>query len=254
MTAKGETHLLSGAYALDALTPQEVQAVEAAMRDSEELRGEVVGLVDTAVALGLALPPVAPPAAMRASLLAAIEDVPQLPAEDVVEPEERPAVQPLLPVGEHRAPRRRRRLLRRPAVLLTAAGLAVLLFGGGVLVQRAMIEPQLEYSRIVAAADHRTSTATVIGGGRATVEWSRSEGATAVTITGVKVPSGQVLQLWTVGDGGPVSAGVYEPDADARYDLLHQVPAAGEQLAVSVEPAGGSERPTKVVASVALKA
>ena len=245
MTVDRETHLLSGAYALDALTPQEARAVEIAMRDSEELRGEVVGLVDTAVALGLALQPVAPPPAMRASLLAAIEDVPQLPAEQAVEPEPVAApAQPLLAVGSHLAPRRRRRLMRRPAVLLAAAGLAVLLFGGGVLVQRAMIEPQLEYSRVVAAADAETATHELRGGGVMTVAWSKSEGATAVSLKGVTVPSGKVLQLWNVRDGAVSSAGLYEPDQDAQGELIHRLPAPGEQLAVSVEPAGGSKQPT----------
>lgn len=255
MTEKDETHLLSGAYALDALTSAEARALESAMADSEELRGEVVGLVDTAVALGLAVPPAAPPAALRASLLAAIDATPQLPADE--EPARAASVTPIgersLRGSDHVA-RRRRGLLRRPAVLLTAAAVAVLLFGGGVLVRGAMVEPQLEYSRIIAAADHHESTAAVIGGGTATVQWSRSEGAAAVTVSGVEVPSGRVLQLWTVRDGVATSAGLYDPESDAQYELLHRVPQVGQQLAVSVEPAGGSAQPSKVVASVALRA
>lgn len=246
MTARDEVHLLSGAYALGAVDAEEARLVEAAMAESEELRHEIVGLSDTAVALGLAVPAQNPPPALRASLLAAIESLPQEP----VAPEARPDVAR----AAHVAPRRRRRMRRLPAVLLTGAVAAILLFTGGALVQRAMVEPQLSYSALVAATDHQQRTATVIGGGVATVDWSRSVGATAVTVKDVRLPSGQVLQLWTVRDGVATSAGVFRPESDQQYELLHTVPAVGQQLAVSVEPAGGSTTPTKVVASVALKA
>ena len=73
MTKRDDAHLLSGAYALDAVTPEEAELVESAMEHSEELRSEVVGLTDTAVALGLGLPPVAPRPQLRASILDAIQ-------------------------------------------------------------------------------------------------------------------------------------------------------------------------------------
>ena len=265
MSDKDEAHLLSGAYALDALTPEEAQALEAAMAESEELRGEVIGLVDTAVALGLAVPAATPPPALRAALLSALDETPQLAPEpgpvrmgpaatgpvQVQVAEAGSSAAPVVGIGltrreGHLAPRRRPRM-RRPALLLSMAAVAVLLFGGGVLVQRAVVEPQLQYSHIVAASDAQSATHPVVGGGTAEVTWSRSQNGTAVVLKDVDVPTGHVLQLWHVRGGSVTSAGLYEPTADGQYEVLAGVPTAGEQLAVSIEPAGGSTRPTGAV-------
>ncbi|MFD1721374.1 anti-sigma factor domain-containing protein [Amnibacterium endophyticum] len=234
MNERQEIHLLSGAYALDAVTDEERAALLDAMRESEELRGEVVGLTDTAVALGLSVAPVAPRPALRAALLEAIEHTPQ--DAPVQEPEPRLAAAP------HVAPRRRRRLLRRPSVLLAAAAVAVLLFGGGVIVQRALVQPDLQYSAIVAGADGPPVVREVRGGGEATLYSSRDEGGSAIVVKGVDVPEGRVLQVWSVQGDRVVSAGLYE--TGDHYRVIEHVPVPGERIAVSVEPAGGSEQPT----------
>lgn len=230
MTDRDEVHLLSGAYALDALDAAEAARVEAAMAESEELRHEVVGLSDTAVALGLAVSPFAPPPALRGRLLDAIDGLPQ-------EAPDQPAAE--VPVaassGAHVAPRRRRRLLRRPGVLLAAAVAAVALFSGGFLVQRTLLEPQGTYARITTAADVQKASGNVGDGGTATVYWSKSVGRTAVVLNGVTAPSGKVLQLWSMRGRSITSEGLYEPQAGEHYEVLPGVPAAGEKLAVSIE-------------------
>ncbi|GAA4750979.1 anti-sigma factor [Amnibacterium soli] len=255
MTKRDDAHLLSGAYALDAVTPEEAELVQSAMEHSEELRSEVVGLTDTAVALGLGLPPVAPRPQLRASILDAIQTLPQLPApaQEAEAPHEEPAiVQTAMPAGAHVVPARRRRR-RRPMALLAAAATAVLLFGGGFLVQRTLLEPQSEYTAVVAAADVQSARATVPGGGVVKVSWSKSEHRTAVSVSGVKAPSGKVLQLWSVRGGTATSAGLYE-DGD-RFALITGTPSSGERLAVTVEPDGGSTQPTsEPIAAVPLDA
>jgi len=255
MTKRDEAHLLSGAYALDAVTPEEAELVESAMEHSEELRSEVVGLTDTAVALGLGLPPVAPRPQLRASILDAIQTLPQLPAleqEPAAQPDEPAAVQSAMPVGAHVVPARRRRR-RRPMALRAAAATAVLLFGGGFLVQRTLLEPQSEYTAVVAAADVQTVKTPVSGGGIVKISWSKSEHRTAVSLSGVEAPSGKVLQLWSIRGGTVTSAGLYE-DSD-RFALITGTPSSGEQLAVTVEPDGGSTQPTgRPIAAVKLDA
>ena len=254
MTKREDVHLLSGAYALDAVTEEEAALVEAAMVQSEELRSEVVGLSDTAVALGLGTAPVAPPAALRARLLDAIDALPQQPAEetaesvepasadgprsDAVVPEE--TVVAAVPAGDHLAPRRRRR--HRPMAALALVAAAVVLFSGGFLVQRTLLEPQREYTSLQTASDRQTVTGKVAGGGIATVTWSPSEHRTSVELTGVTPPSGKVLQLWSVRGDTITSAGLY--DGGQRYALIAGTPSSGEVLAVSVEPDGGSTQPT----------
>jgi anti-sigma-K factor RskA len=235
MTDRDDAHQLSGAYALHAVDAEEAALVEAAMRESEDFRSEVVGLSDTAVALGAAATPVAPPAGLRARLLDALDSVPQ----DAAEAE--PVVE--MPVGDHRvAPRRARRRRMRPMAWLAVGAAAVVLFGGGFFAQRALLEPQREYSSIQAAADKVTRSHEIPGGGIATVSWSKSEHRTAVVLNGVTVPSGKVLQLWSMRGDVVTSAGLYA--AGDNYELISGTPSAGEYLAVSVEPDGGSIRPT----------
>lgn len=263
MTNQHEAHLLSGAYALHAVTRDEAALVEAAMAESEELHGEVIGLIDTAVTLGLAVPRTAPPAAMRARLLEAIGSLPQEPASsDSVDGDAAggdlgrgdPGLRALVNGvpdrtrpdavldGRHLASRRRRRM-RRPVVLLASAAAALALFSGALAVQRAAMQPQADYDRIVAAADHEQATARVSGGGTVKVLWSDSARHTAVSLSGVHVPAGKALQVWSIRGGTTVSDGLY-PGGDAAHKVIDGAPAAGEQLAVSIEPAAGSRQPT----------
>jgi anti-sigma-K factor RskA len=50
-----------------------------------------------------------------------------------------------------------------------------------------------------------------------------------------------VYQLWAIVDGTMTSAGLVE-DKDAGAHMA--MPAAGTQVAITVEPAGGSQEPT----------
>ncbi|MBW4041399.1 MAG: anti-sigma factor [Acidobacteria bacterium] len=246
---------MSGAYALDALNAEEAALVEAAMRESEDLHSEVVGLSDTAVALGMALPPLTPPPALRARLLDAIETTPQLAAAPVSysQPESDPQpevdaqpaadvepVRTVMPVGDHVVRRRRRRM--RPMAWLAVAAAAMVLFGGGFFVQRTLLEPQSEMTALIAAPDVQKAAAELTGGGVAKVYWSKSEHRTAVVLNGVAAPAGKVLQLWSIRGGVATSAGLYE--SSQHYALISGTPSSGEYLGVTVEPEGGSVHPT----------
>ncbi|MGH3282625.1 MAG: zf-HC2 domain-containing protein, partial [Trebonia sp.] len=65
-----ELHLLTGAYAADALPPAEAAAFERHLRRCHACADEVRGLRETAARLALATA-IAPPPAMRAQVLAA---------------------------------------------------------------------------------------------------------------------------------------------------------------------------------------
>ena len=77
MTDREELHLLSGAYALNALEGDEKARFEAYLLTSEETRTEVASLSDTAVRIGLSTAPVAPPTDLKARLMAQIAVTPQ---------------------------------------------------------------------------------------------------------------------------------------------------------------------------------
>ena len=51
--------------------------------------------------------------------------------------------------------------------------------------------------------------------------------------------------IWLIGDDGPVSAGVFQPDADGgALVLLDGAVRPGLVLGLTIEPAGGSVAPT----------
>ena len=70
---------LSGAYALHALDADDTATFEAHLAESEWARIEAAELSDTAVALGLAVAPVQPSAAVKANLMSLLASTPQLP-------------------------------------------------------------------------------------------------------------------------------------------------------------------------------
>jgi anti-sigma-K factor RskA len=71
---------LAGGYALHALDAQDTAAYEAHLAESERARIETAELNDTAAALGLAVAPVQPSAALKTNLMSMLASTPQLPA------------------------------------------------------------------------------------------------------------------------------------------------------------------------------
>ncbi|MCU1474556.1 anti-sigma factor [Amnibacterium sp.] len=251
MKSSDDAHLLSGAYALDAVSSEEAAEFEAEMRSSEELRGEIAGLTDTAVVLGLSVPPAEPPPALRARLLDLIDTTPQLPAvapdAESAAPAESLTVAERMPSGAHQAPHRTRR--RRPVLLLAVAAVAVLLFGGGLLAGRMLLTPGSSQTtsaltRITTASDVQRTEAAVAGGGTATVYWSQSVNESAVVLNGVQKPADHSLQMWVVSGASAKSVGLFDPPTGQNYEVMKGALGSKQRVAVTVEPAGGSTQPT----------
>ncbi|MEL4320688.1 anti-sigma factor [Leifsonia sp. YIM 134122] len=76
----GDEHALSGSYALDAVDAEERARYERALLESDQLREEAAGFADTAALLGSSVPPVTPPPALKASIMAQLSGLSQLPA------------------------------------------------------------------------------------------------------------------------------------------------------------------------------
>jgi anti-sigma-K factor RskA len=227
-------HLLAGAFAVDALDGDERAAFEAHLPGCPECTDEVRGLQATAARLGSA-EAVAPPESLRRSVLAEIARTPQ----------ERPAV-------ETRAvPVRRRRGVRILAA--AAAVLAVVAIGLSALLlqarsdRAALAARQQELTDVITAADARTKSGAVAGGGRAAVVVSDSrQQAAFVGVDLASPPSGHVYQLWFIGsDGKAASAGTFSPGANGNAAVLMQGdPAGAAAVGLTVEPDGGSPQPT----------
>jgi anti-sigma-K factor RskA len=223
-----DVHALAGAYALDALPPEEASDFAAHLADCAACQQEVAELQVTAAQLGLTVAQ-APPPALREQVLRAARQTRQVP----------PATRP--------APVPRRRTWPR---VVAAAAAAVVVAGAGLLGVRAAFDEPTPPDLIAAVIQHddaETTTADLRGGGTLTVIRSGELGR-AVVLGDDLPPIGaqRVYQLWLVDrEGNARSADVLIEGADAggQGRLVRDV-RPGDRIAITREPAGGSEQPT----------
>ena len=248
----------SGAYALGALSAAELETFEERLHSSEDLRSEVAGFTDTAAMLGEAVPAVTPPAALRDNLLALIEttpqnaspvEQPQLQAPDAVTSHSRASHRagdaPVASLDEAR--HRRRGGPRRFAAGLVAAAAAIALFAGGIAVGNGLGEDTdaEQFAAISAAADLDRVDTVLPAGGTVSLMASADLALTAVVFHDMEpLPANEIYQAWYVRDGVPVSAGILPVEAGDRYLVLDEGYRSSDTVALTVEPAGGSEQPT----------
>ncbi|MFD4420657.1 anti-sigma factor domain-containing protein [Agromyces sp. NPDC058484] len=261
------------AYALDAVDAEERAAVERALAASAELRDEAEAYAETAAQLAGLAPPVAPPAELRARLMAVLDTTPQLatdaspatttdasPATDAAAGAadaagaDATAVAPAAPAPAAAAPGRaeteaRRRWFQRPGAIIAAAAAAVVLIAGAVI---GIGWPgpngwgaQQERAAIAAAPDAETTTLEALGGGEVTLVASASRGRSVVVAEGLPdVGSEQTYELWYIDDAGAAPAGTFDTTGGETWRVLDGSFTPGVAVGVTVEPAGGSLQPT----------
>jgi anti-sigma-K factor RskA len=252
-----DIHGLSGAYSVDALDEQERTAFERHLAQCPECQAEVNSLREAATHLSL-LSAAQPPPALRASVLSAIKTVRPLPpldavgdaaggaadvgsgeaADDVARDADAAVVVPL-------AARRRPRL-----AWLVAAAAAVLFAIGGLAWSpwdNGNDRGQLTATeQVLRAGDAQRFTKTV-GGARATIVRSVSLAKAVIIADNMPAaPAGKDYQLWLDLPGrGMVSAGVMPHDAKPTITIpLEGDAAQATGAGITVEPAGGSSKPT----------
>jgi anti-sigma-K factor RskA len=246
-----DPHGLSGAYALDALENSERERFEQHLQRCEACRQEVRGLHDTATQLALAVARVPPPQLRGLVLEAAARTGQNLPVSD-----HRAALQP-----RHARAQRRARVPRRApvprllgvAVMAAVVAVAVVLGFTEAATQGRLDRAQAQEQAIVAvlnAPDAKIVVGRVSVGGTATVVFSRASRKMIFTTAGLPpLPSSKVYELWVLGPGQPGSArpaGLLPAPSDGRTaPLLASGLASGDQAGVTVEPAGGTSKPTK---------
>lgn len=251
MNNREELHLLAGAYALGALDESEREDFENYLLTSEEARAEVAALSDTAVMLGLASAPITPPASLKASILAQVAVTPQ---HSVIEPEASNVTSIFDARPVHAAGRTtvaQRRWYARPATFLVAAAAAVAIFLGANVVgfvnnNTEQAQQAASVTQISAAADSQHATSKVTGGGTATVIWSNTLQKSAVVMSKLPaLPSGKTYELWYITGSDMRAAGTFEPASDSTMSVvLKGRMSAGDTIGITVEPAGGSTKPT----------
>jgi anti-sigma-K factor RskA len=221
-----ELHTLSGAFALDALSPQEAEEFRTHLEGCAVCRQEVRELREAAARMG-EVEALAPPPELKARVLAVADRTPQKP----------PKIVPLS--GTTPA---RRRWARR----LAAAAAAVVVIGGGAIGVQTLVGDQdtglqAAVVQVFEAGDaHVAEVETSHGPLRVATSAGKSE--MAVDTSNLRsLDSAHVYQLWSIQDGSPVSVGILD---NPKTGAAMAMPAAGTEVAITVEPAGGSERPT----------
>lgn len=218
---------------------------------------------EVAAQLAAAAEPVQPPAELKAALFAQLDSTPQLPADTVQEASDRPRNPAPAPAehlphtsAESQTPAERRadrRWFQRPGVILAAAAAAVVLFVAGAFVGVGLAgtntyqhEQATALAAINAAPDAQRATSAVSGGGTATLVWSAQLGRSAVIATDLpKLADDKTYELWYIKDGAATPAGTMDSSGTvASWRVLNGEMTAGVTVGMTVEPDGGSPKPT----------
>lgn len=251
-------HDAAGTYVVGALQTRDLETFEHHLRTCADCRVEVAQLQETAAELGwlAAAPP--PPSSLRAAVLSAVPGVAQLPP---VPKADRPSGLGDLVAARAAREQGRDRLARRTRALtlLVAAVSVVALALGGVVVSlsgRQDAPPAASAGTdvgLLAAPDARIVRAAMPDGTTASFVVSRGQNRALFVAHGLPdVGTGRTYQLWTVRGGAAAPDSTLAGGADVSQ-LFHGSVTEAEQLAVTVEPAGGSAQPTSpVLTSVSL--
>ena len=103
-----------------------------------------------------------------------------------------------------------------------------------------------QIAAVLTARDATMMTGAVAGGGTVTIVMSHARHALVFTAADLRaLPASRGYELWLIGPAGDRPVTMLRP---GRHDMIGPVIAsglkAGDHLALTAEPAGGSARPT----------
>lgn len=230
-----DLHILTGAYALNAVDGPERDRFEHHLRRCRPCGNEVRGLAETATSLAMAVA-MTPPPRLKGRVMAAAAVTRQ-----VAPPVDR---------------RHLRRAARSPWVpgLATAVAAVSVAVAVALGVIQASTQHRLDSAReqnqaiaaVLAAPDARIVTQATSAGGTASVVVSRAERKIVFTSAGLPpLAGGKVYELWLIGPPRVRSAGLLPlPSAGKTAPVLASGLVAGDKVGMTVEPAGGTSLPT----------
>jgi hypothetical protein len=251
-TSGADPHTLVGAYVMDAVTDGDRARFDQHLAGCETCQAEVQGLREATARLAAAAV-VRPRTGLREQTMQAAALIRQLP-----------------PVTEEIPAARVTRWgsLRRPAARMTSAGrprawlprlavivvpvLAVLAVGMGTVMHGAEHRLDVAQGRshavaaVLSAPDATMLTAKVTRGGSATVVMSHQGRELVFTAADLPaLPHSRSYELWLMGPDGRRSAGLLPAAHNGMTGpMVVAGLAPGDQVGLTVEPAGGSGRPT----------
>lgn len=226
-----DVHTLTGAYAADALPPDERRSFEAHLETCATCRQEAAELVATAARLGSAAATTAP-SGLRTRVLDEARRTRQ--------------VSPLL--ADLRASASRRAWYQQPLGVAASLLLVVALGLGALATTEIRRADNAEHradaiSQLVTAPGRHTATDQVSTGGSGTVV--AADGRALFRATGLTgLARDHTYQLWVIRSGAARSAGVLGRAASGTLQQLVDDVRPGDRIGLTVEPDGGSKAPT----------
>lgn len=235
-------------YALGALEADEQAQVEAHLPQCPTCQAEAAELMALTASLAAAVPSRRPRPGLRAAVLQRIAETPRARVAPVAASRSRPPAAARPPA---------RWLAVNWGMAAVVAALAGLL-AWNVYLTRRVNSLQAQYRQQAAAvaliSSPQTESMALYGQG----QWLSASGRAYVDPTSRNVvlivehlaplPAGQTYQAWIITDAGPKNAGLVNVSRSGwgMSWLTTPYPDQGV-IGVSVEPAGGSERPSEVV-------
>ncbi|MFI8192153.1 anti-sigma factor domain-containing protein [Streptomyces sp. NPDC085946] len=243
MTTDADPHTLTGAYALHALSDEERALFEEHLDACRSCTDEVAEFTATAAKLAAAAA-VTPRPAMRHQVLQRVATVRQ--------------VTPFVPRTPSAAT-----LRRRLPHLVLAACLAATATLGGIAVrehdragnaaaqERQARQQTDELIAVLGASDAVSHRIPLEDGASATVVVSRTRDTAVVVAANMATPPrGKVYQLWYDRNGTMRPAGLMDAGRTRQAVTLSGSANSASAVGITVEPAGGSARPTSVPLAV----
>jgi|GEM_PF-957530 len=223
-------------YVLGSLSSDEQAQVDALLARSQEARDSLLAYEQTLAGLALLSPVRKAPAHLTDDFSKRLQT---MAAVSVVKP----------PISQ--LPRRRTAWL-----LLSAAALLILIIGivfavrANTNARQQQLEQQTIAQIINNSAAHQTVLRFADANNQAHVVFYSVQAADTdgvLAIQGLSVlPTGKQYQLWTINSGNTVSAGVFDAGTQQVMRLIHLQAAVGtyKQMAITIEPIGGSIQPS----------
>jgi anti-sigma-K factor RskA len=249
----GELHLLTGAYALDALDAEERQAFEEHLRGCATCRAEVRELLATAGLLGVAAAE-QPPATLKERVMAEVDRTRQDPPLVITSPppSAKPAEPAAVPTNVVALPRwNAARIFQLAAALVTVIAVGLGVWGIQARQHANNDKGQIAaLNDVLAAPDAQVLSPAVQGtafAGHANVVVSKSLGMVAFVGADLKQPpSDRTYELWFMtADGSARPAGLIKVGSDGKVtQLLNGSLGDAAQVGITIEPSGGSKQPT----------
>jgi anti-sigma-K factor RskA len=227
-----EPHTLAGAYAMDALEPGDRVRFERHLARCDSCAQEVSELRETTARLAVASA-VPPPSEMKQHVMAAARGARQHAPKVTAKP---------------RFSTRRLVLIAAPAAAGLIAVATVFGLANATTSQRLDQAQQRDQAiaAVLTAKDATMMSGPVVGGGMARIVMSDEKQALVFTATGLpSLPPSAGYELWLVGPGGDVPAGMLPASAHGMTGpVIASGLRQGDHLMLSVEPTAGTMHPT----------